>query len=303
VKRDGLRVEARAGYYAARDFAHTSRGDRETQLQEQLFAAVSSTDVPVLVTGGFFRLAADRYYVPISVAVPGSALPPPAATAKDKATLDVLGMVRDEQGRPVGRIRQTVPLPGDAGTLQGKQLLYQSGVTLPPGRFALKVVVRENVNGEIGSFEAPVIVPELKQAPVKLSSVVLSTQVQQLAGRGRSEDPLARDGLQLVPNVTHVVGRDQKLFFYFEVYEPAPAAGGPAPDVRASLAFYRGKIKVLETPVVERAALDAPDRRAAIFRLEVPGDAFKPGLYTCQVNVIDAAAGAFAFPRLAMLVR
>jgi hypothetical protein len=101
--------------------------------------------------------------------------------------------------------------------------------------------------------------------------------------------------------VTHVVGRDQKLYFYFEVYEPAGAPSGP--DLRASLAFYRGKLKVLETPTVERTALDAPDRRAAIFRLEVPADAFKAGLYTCQVNVIDAAAGKFAFPRLALLVR
>jgi len=73
--------------------------------------------------------------------------------------------------------------------------------------------------------------------------------------------------------------------------------------VRASLAFYRGNVKVLETPVVERTNLDAPERRAAIFRLEVAGKAFKPGLYTCQVNVIDGVAGQFAFPRLTLLVR
>ncbi|MGH9310946.1 MAG: VWA domain-containing protein, partial [Vicinamibacterales bacterium] len=96
VKRDGLRVEARAGYYAAHDFAHTSRGDRDRQLQEQLFAAVSATDLPVLVTGGFFRLSADKYYVPISIVVPGSAVSVPAGA--DKASLDVLGMIRDEQG-------------------------------------------------------------------------------------------------------------------------------------------------------------------------------------------------------------
>jgi VWFA-related protein len=300
VKRDGLRVEARAGYYAVRDFQHTSRGDRETLLQEQLFAAVSATDLPVLVTGGFFRLAADKYYVPISVAVPGSAVPVP--TGKDKASLDVLGMVRDEQGRPVGHIRQTMDLATGAGTtLEGKQLLYQSGVTLPPGRFAVKVVVRENASGLMGSFEAMVLVPELKQSVVKVSSVVLSTQLQPLTGRARSDNPLARDGVQLIPNVTHVVGRDQKLYFYFEVYEPVSAEAGP--DLRASLGFYRGKVKVLETPVAERTSLDAPDRRAAVFRLEVPAQAFKPGLYTCQVNIIDAAAGKFAFPRLAMLVR
>ena len=299
VKRDGLRVEARAGYYAPRDFAHTKRGDRETQLQEQLFAAVSATDLPVLVTGGFFRMAADRYYVPISVAVPGSAVP--VSAGKDKATLDVLGMVRDEQGRPVGRIRQTMDVAAGTGSsLESKHVLYQSGVSLPPGRFAVKVVVRENTNGAIGSFEASVIVPELKQAPVKVSSVILSTQLQTLTG-GRSDNPLARDGVQVIPNVTHVVGRDQKLYFYFEVYEPAAAPSGP--DLRASLAFYRGKLKVLETPSVERTALDAPDRKAAIFRLEVPADAFKAGLYTCQINIIDAAAGKFAFPRVALLVR
>jgi hypothetical protein len=318
-KREGLRVEARAGYYAARDFAHTSRADRDSQLQEQLLAAVSATDLPVLVTGGFFRLSADKYYVPISIVVPGSAVIVPDGA--DKASLDVLGMIRDEQGRPFGRIRQTVVLPqggplaatgrprgreqltGAGGsTFAGKQVLYESGVTLPPGRFAVKVVVRENTNGRIGSFEAPIVVPDLKQSPIKISSVVLGTELQPISGRRRSDNPLARNGMQLIPNVTHVVGRAQKLFFYFEVYEPA-AGEGSVLDLAASLAFYHGKLKVLETPVVERTAIDAPDRRAAIFRLEVPASAFKPGLYTCQVNIIDAAAGKFAFPRLAVLVR
>ncbi len=216
--------------------------------------------------------------------------------------LDVLGMVRDEQGRPVGRLRQTMELQAGSGaTLEGRQVLYQSGVTLPPGRFSVKVVVRENATGLTGSFEAAVVVPELKAAPVKVSSIVLSTQLQEQTARAHPDDPLTRDGVRLVPNVTHVVGRDQKLYFYFEVYEPAIVEA--MSDLRASLAFYRGNVKVLETPVLERTGLDVPGRRAAVFRLEVPGDAFKPGLYTCQVNIIDAAAGTFAFPRLAMLVR
>ena len=299
VKREGLRVEARAGYFAARDFAHTSRADRETQLQEQLFSPVSSTDVPVMVKGGYFRLAPDRYYVPISVAVPGHAVPVKSAT--EEVSLDVLGVVTDEQGRPLGRMRETLKFPpATGGTLAGKQVLYQSGVTLPPGRFSVKVVVRENTLGQIGSFEAVLTVPELKQAPVKVSSVVLSTQLQ-TGVRGRTPNPLVRDGVQLVPNVTHVVGRDQKLFFYYEVYEPGEADGGP--QLRTSLAFYRGKVKVFETPAVERTAVDAPDRKAALFQFEVPAGSFGSGLYTCQINIIDAAAGQFTFPRLAFYVK
>ena len=296
----GARVEARQGYYAERDFAHTANTDRETQLQEMLFSAVSATDLPVLVNAGFFRLAADRYYVPISLAVPGSAIPLPAEKDRDKIALDVLGLVQDEQGRPVGRIRQTMKLPaGSVGALTSKQVLYQSSVTLPPGRYSIKVVVRENTSGLMGSFEAPVIVPELKQAPLKVSSVILSTQVQPAKDGGNN--PLVRNGEQLVPNLTHVAGKDQRMFFYYEVYDPASAES--VPDVRTSLAFYRGKVKVFETPVVERAAIDDPARKAAVFKLEVPAGSLPAGLYTCQINIIDAVAGKFAFPRLAFLLR
>src|SRR5262249_30890155 len=159
---------------ADRDFTHTNRADRQTQLQEQLFAVVSSTDLPVMVSSSFFRLAADKYYVPVSVLVPGGAVP--VSSDKDKVSLDVLGMVRVESGFPVGRFSQTLQLPSGTGkTLAGSQVLYQSGMTLPPGRFSVKVVVRENTNGTMGTFEAPITIPELKQAPVKVSSVVLST--------------------------------------------------------------------------------------------------------------------------------
>jgi VWFA-related protein len=301
VKRDGMRVEARAGYYAERDFGHTSRNDRESQLQEQMFAAVSATDLPVLVTGGWFRLAPDKYYVPVSLTVPGSAVP--VLNANDFVSLDVLGMVRDERNFPVGRFRETLKLPpGTEKTLAGKQVLYQSGVTLPPGRFSVKVVVRENATGLMGSFEAPIVVPELKQAPMKVSSVVLSTQLQTVTMKGKTDNPLIRDGVQLLPNLTHVVGKDQKLFFYYEVYDPGQA-NGATPELRTSLAFYRGKVKVFETPVVERTAIDAPDRHAALFQFEVPASSFAPGLYTCQINIIDAVSGKFDFPRMLFAVR
>jgi VWFA-related protein len=294
------KIEAREGYYADRDFTHTAKGDREVQLQEQLAMQIPATDVPLFVTTGFFRLAADRYYVPVSLVVPGSAVPP-AAKSTDKVTLDVAGFIRDERNFPVGRIRDTMTVPpASADSLSTRQVLYETGVTLPPGRFSVKMVVRENTTGQMGTFETKLVVPELKQAPVKVSSVVLSTQLQNVGGR-KTVNPLVRDGVELVPNLTHIVGRNQKLYFYYEVYDPAADNG--MPQVRTSLAFYRGRVKVFETPVVERTMLDAADRRAAIFQFEVPAGSFKPGLYTCQVNIVDEVMSRFAFPRLEMYVR
>ena len=123
---------------------------------------------------------------------------------------------------------------------------------------------------------------------MKVSSVVLSTQLRPAAGRN-ADNPLVRDGVELVPNLTHIVGRNQKMYFYYEVYDPGAAEGAPA--AATSLAFYRGKVKVFETPVVERTRIDAADRQGARLQFEVPAGRFKPGLYTCQVNIIDEVAG------------
>ena len=104
------------------------------------------------------------------------------------------GLILDEQGRSVGRLRETMEIPSGGGaTLAGKQVLYQSDVMLPPGRFSVKVVVRENSTGAIGSFESPIFVPQLRDQQMKVSSVVLSTQLQP-APANRAGSPLVRDG-------------------------------------------------------------------------------------------------------------
>ena len=343
--RTDARLRAREGYYADRDFAHTSRGDRETQLQEQLLMAIPATDVPLFVTAGYFKLAsADAcgqqnefggrggrggmgpgtggmgpgggragavpggrggpgftpscFYVPISVAVPGEALT--ASTSNE--VLDIRGFVRDERNQPFATIKQTINVPPTTrDAMASRQVLFQTGATLPPGRYIARVIVRENVQGKMGTFEATVLVPDLNRAPVKMSSVVLSSQLQLGKPARRTLSPLVRDDLEIIPNLTRVVSQDQKLYFYYEVYEPALAENRP--HLRTNLTFYRGKTKVYETPIIERTTIDAVDRRAAIFELEVDAERFAPGLYTCQVNVIDAVSGQFAFPRLEMYVR
>ncbi len=230
--------------------------------------------------------------------MPGDAIP----VSTQAVTLDVRGYIRDERGFPVGTIKDTLVVPPTSrDTLASKQVLYQTGTTLGPGHFTVKIAVRENTTGQTGTFEMPVTVPDLSRAPVKISTVVLSTQLQRVAPNTKTSSPLVRDDVSIVPNLTHVVGRDQNLYFYYEVYDPDQSGAGP--QIRTSLAFYRGKVKVYETPAVERTALDAADRKAAVFQFEVPAARFKPGLYTCQVNVIDEVAARFAFPRLELYVR
>jgi hypothetical protein len=301
LKRPGLRVEHRNGYYANRDFQHSGKEDRELQLQDQLLTDLSSTDLTVWMSTSYFRLSDDRFYVPVSIAVPGSEIPFARSSSQERATIDIIGLMRDPQHRPVGRLRDTVKLAVQpAQDVKRKTVQYETGFTLPAGRYRLKVVLRENQSGAIGSYESDVTVPDLRRLPVKLSSVVLGTQTQP-ATEKNAPSPLARNGTLLVPSLTHVVSTGQPLYFYYEVYDPSLVSSNPR--LLTSIAFFRGKVKTYETPLAEVTRLDAPDRKAAIFQYSVPAAALKPGYYTCQITVVDDVAGTFAFPRLPLLVR
>ncbi len=310
VARTDVKLEYRSGYYAPRDFAHSTKDDREQQLQDQLLSDLSATDLSAYVSAAYFRLADNRYYVPLSVVVPGYQVPITRTSDKNHASIDVLGLVSDDHHRPIGRVRDTVKLAADqADELKRKTIQYQTGLEMPAGRYHVKVVVRENQNGTLGSYETDLVVPDLKpdvkSESVKLSSIVVGTQLQ--AGVKKNDrNPLARDGRELVPNVTHVVSGAQHLYFYYELYDPAHAAGAnPAEPIKVmtSIAFFRGRVRAFETPVVEATSLSAADRKSAVFQFDVPAASLPPGLYTCQINVIDDAAGTFAFPRLQLYVR
>jgi len=240
--------------------------------------------------------------------VPGYQVPFTRATDRNHATIDILGLVRDEAGRPAGRIRDTVKIAADrTDDLQRKTVQYESGLELGPGTYHLKVVVRENQNGTMGSYETDVVVPSLARDGIKTSSIVVGTELRSGA-HTNARNPLIRDSRELVPNVTHVVSTSQHLYFYYEVYDPARASGAAASAASAvkvvtSLTFFRNKVRVFETPPVEASALNGSDRQSTFFQFDVPAASLPQGLYTCQVNIIDDVAGTFAFPRLQLYVR
>ena len=105
---------------------------------------------------------------------------------------------------------------------------YQTGFEMPPGTYHVKVVVRENQDGTFGSVRDRRRRSRPEEGAVKVSSVVVGTQLQ-AGARKNDRNPLVRDGRELVPNVTHVVSAGQHLYFYYEVYDP-----GAAPPVEGA---------------------------------------------------------------------
>jgi VWFA-related protein len=308
----GVKVDFRRGYYAPADYRHSTKEDKELQLQQELASELPTTDLPLYLSSAYFRLEANKFFIPVSLVVPGSEIPFTRSSDRDKATLDVIGIVLDNEKHPVTQVRDTVNLAVDTSSdVRKKNVQYNTGLSLPPGKYHLKFVVRENQTGRMGSFETDLDVPDLKAQPLKMSSIVLASQIQP-AKKGATPNPLIRDGSEIIPNVTHVFSSTQHLRLYYEVYDPgrenasgATQTGQAKPGIHlmTNVSFFQGKAKVFETSLAELTELNARERQAGVFQLDLPLSPLKPGFYTCQVNVIDDAAGHFLFPRLALLIR
>src|SRR5664279_5327566 len=233
LNRNDVKLEYRGGYYAPADYQHSNKEDRERQLEEQLASDLPATDVAVYLQALYFRLDDNRYFIPVSIVVPGSQIPFVKGGDREKATLDIIGQVKDAQGRAIGDARETVKLAiNQAQQVERKNIQYSTGFTLPIGKYHLKFVVRENETGRMGSFETDINVPDLKKVPLELSSVVLSSQ-RIPAGKQKTDNPLVRDGLEWVPNISHVFRQDQHLYFLYEVYSPTPLKGASGKDARS----------------------------------------------------------------------
>jgi hypothetical protein len=307
------KLDYRQGYYAGKQFRKFNDSDRELQLAQALALGDPVTDMDLAMEVDYFRLARDRYFVPLAVKIPGTEIELARHGGAETTRLDFIGQVKDSKGTVVANVRDNIPvkLKGEtAQQLARATLEYDTGFTLPPGTYTAKFLARENETGKMGTFETKFVVPDLTsdQKYLPISSVVLSNQRQRLEAAVASaerdkkilaEHPLIQDGQKLVPSVTRVFRKDQELYVYLEAYQPAAETAQP---VMARVSFYRGKVKTFETAPLEVAEGLNPKTKALPLRFSVPLAKLQPGRYTCQVSVLDPTAQKFAFWRAPVLV-
>jgi len=303
-------LDYRNGYYAGKEFKKFTASDKERQLEEALALGDPVTDLPLAIEVDYFRAGKGQYIVPISVKIPGSFIELARKGVKGTTEMDYIGQVFDAQGKLAGGVRDGIKVTlsdADAQALVKKSLQYDATLMLPPGNFKLKFLARENQTGKMGTYETKFRVPDLNQVSTsaRLSSVVWSSQREPLsASAGAAEkdkkvlaaNPLVKEGSKLIPSISKVFRRDQKLYVYFEVYDPGVDPDRRLPNVAATLALYRGKTKVYESQPVRVMEL-AAKAHSIPFQMQVALDKMPAGNYTGQVNVIDQTGKKFAFAR------
>jgi VWFA-related protein len=333
VNRPGVKVQARPGYYAPKNFRQFTAEDKELQLEQAMQLDEPFVDLPIAVETAYFRRPAQQYYVMLAAKIPGSAVSFLNKSTSHQTEFDFAWRATDSTGRIAAQLRDTLPVklnPDNYAQVLGSNLLYEGGFVLPPGTYKLKAVVRENLSGKMGTFEGSLVLPQLTSPMLAVSSVVVSNQVQNSAGseaagggKNRKKTPQAPAGRPLqigdqnvLPSVTRVFRTDQNLYAYLESYAPASGAksGGAASNAvdtppsagvspsSVALVFFRGGAKISEAGPFP----GQPEKsEAGVVRyfVRIPLERFPSGRYWMQVNVLDPIADQVAFARVPLAIR
>jgi VWFA-related protein len=304
---NGMRAELsyRQGYYGPKDYRAFNAFDRERQLSEALRFEDPITEIPIAMELHYFRISAAEYFVPISVRMPGSDFARARPNGSSRVVIDMIAEIKDEYGTTMRNSRDKLEFGLDTlqtERLAARPLQYETGFSLLPGNYAIKMLARDTTTGRIGTHLREFSIPNLARVEERLpTSSVLLTQ-QRVASRDAVftvrqripvdvANPLFYDGQRLVPSVTRTFSRARPLHVFLEAYpaEPGPLAGW--------VAFYRDGRLVFETAVHGIDGGVASGRGEVSIRLTVPLTSLAPGDYDCQVTVLDPAGNRATFWR------
>ena len=268
------------------------------------YAPARQVEMPVVAAafrgeGGRTDLVV-RYAIPLDpFARPGQ----PLNLTAGAFLLDSLAYVQAEARREVGRTARAehVAVGGVPFFVDGFVLSAR------PGSYALAVEAEQAGTGAVGLARRVADVPDLTGPGLRLSDLLLATQVEEARGDAAPRGAVRRGGLDVSPLPWEAVPTGAPLYLYAEAYGLTRAADG----------LYRYEIEAALEPVDERGRLarvagaltggllsEEPDGGLAVAfesTADTPDVApyaaldlstLRPGRYRLRLAVRDAATGA-----------
>lgn len=289
VKRPGLRVRSRAGYYGVAD-REVSKPPAADALLHALEAPLAPGQMGLRVTALPDADDARRPFVRVLLHVDGA---PVTLAGREgggtDATLEALVVAANGAGEIVGQTatRFMIPVPaGDEARARREGFVY--ALTLPvrrDGAYHVRAAVRDAGSGNTGSASTYADVPDFRPGRLALSGLAVGSERPDTADAGAAG---------LLPQVTpavRIVSRGSSLRYALRVF--GARVDGPTASPRLATTtrlLHDGRFVFAstETPL-ETTASGAGEPIPFGGRLQLPAS-LEPGSYVVEVVVRDLAA-------------
>jgi VWFA-related protein len=286
VKRPGLRVRNRNGYFEARGRRPNTTPSSKVSpaLAEAIGSPLPVNGVPMKVFAAPYKGTAPNAAVAYVVEVDVNDFEFVEKDGTFSETLEMITSTTDSKGKVFPGERQLVNLNLKPDTLaraksRGFRLVNQ--VSVPPGRYQVRIAASTR-NGRTGSVLYDLDVPDFSKEKFAMSGVALTSRAAAEAPTVKPKDPLA-DYLPGPLTAMREFARDDTIALFAEFYENNPGAPAHMLEFKAELREEGGR--VVRNVADQRSSTELQGKTGGYgFSARMPLDDVQPGLYVLHVE-------------------
>jgi GWxTD domain-containing protein len=260
--------------------------------------------LPFDVRTDYMRVTEESVLTPVTVQVANRDLQFDNKGGVMHAVLDIFGQVTTLSGRIASTFEDSMMLDVPENDFQryvNRKSVYQKVVPLRPGLYKVSIVLKDDINGHMGSLELRIKVPRFNDDQLASSSLVLADLIQPLPTSQVGTGPFVIGGTKVRPSVSQEFTREQDLGIYMQVYNLGldPQTHRPSADIQYEI-LKDGKALLTQT---EQAAKIANASQQVTLQKTMPLRSLQPGKYTVQIKVTDKVKNQTVSPTASFELR
>jgi len=289
VNRPGVTIHFRKGYVAPSGKAPARRAVEHaaitsSEVREALESPVPMSGFTLSVFAACFKGTAPNASVVVTMQGSGSDLKFAEKGGRFTDTVEVSLVAVDRDGKVAGGDQQKLNMalkPETRPIVQQFGFRMVSRLSLPPGRYQLRIAGRDSERGRIGSVYYDLVVPDFGKSPLAMSGLVVASRRSSAAATPRADPELSKM-LPGPPTTAREFYADDEVAALAEVY-----------DNRASTPH---KVDIETTVLAEggRAVFRHADQRSTDelggknggfgYVVRIPLRDIPPGLYVLKIE-------------------
>jgi VWFA-related protein len=288
VKRPGLKVTARKGYAAPKGKPEktelTTSTGTSTALRELLNSPLQQPGLTLSVQAAAFTGTKDN--VAVTVEITGRNLKFEPKDGLFLNTLELSMLPLESRGKAQQGLRSEVKLtlkPQTAQVMSATAIRLSKRMSLPAGKYQLRVAAREAGGGLTGSVFYDLDVPDFTKSKVALSGVVLTAATAQVTPTAEP-DPVFKALLPGPPTTRREFYNIDTLSAYAEVYNNLATATPHTVDITTRVLSESGQ--ELFKAAEERSSKELQDAKGggSGYSAQVPLKDMAPGRYVLRLE-------------------
>jgi len=265
----------------------SSTNKNEAKLRAAIIAPFAERGLPVSSSLTWTMTGANKQTMNVALQVSGSAIT--FENDKDKRTgvVQVVGAVYDDQGKAGGGFseRLTVHAPtGETNPTATPDIVYNYPLTLPPGLYQVRVAVRDEKSGSIGSARQWIEIPDLSTHKIALSSLIVSERMMGVPAKsGGPPNDFQNTQDRVAVRVDHRFKRNSFLRFLVFIYTQSNVP----PDIAVQIQVVRSDQPVITTSLRSVSTEGIPDVKKLPYAADLSLKQLPPGRYLLKLTAMD----------------